>query len=61
MVRLLRTPPPCNALLPPAAQGTLSDYKNELLFSQFGLNYSTLPERFRKVRRVRSAAASLEN
>lgn len=30
-------------------QGTLSDYKNELLFSQFGLNYSMLPERFRKV------------
>ncbi|KAI7835414.1 hypothetical protein COHA_010688 [Chlorella ohadii] len=29
-------------------RGTLSDYKNELLFSQFGLNYSTLPERFRK-------------
>lgn len=32
-------------------QGTLSDYKNELLFSQFGLNYSTLPERFRKASR----------
>ena len=32
-------------------QGTLSDYKNELLFSQFGLNYNTVPERFRKVRR----------
>ncbi|EFN59318.1 hypothetical protein CHLNCDRAFT_19326 [Chlorella variabilis] len=29
-------------------RGTLSDYKNELLFSQFGLNYNTLPERFRK-------------
>ncbi|KAI3433781.1 hypothetical protein D9Q98_003586 [Chlorella vulgaris] len=29
-------------------QGTLADYKNELLFSQFGLNYNALPERFRK-------------
>lgn len=34
-----------------ALQGTLSDYKNELLFAQFGINYSTLPERFRKVSR----------
>lgn len=33
-------------------QGTLSDYKNELLFSEFGLNYSTLLERFRKVGRA---------
>lgn len=29
-------------------RGTLSDYKNEMLFSQFGVNYSKLPERFRK-------------
>ncbi|KAL4437020.1 hypothetical protein ABPG75_004159 [Micractinium tetrahymenae] len=29
-------------------RGSLSDYKNELLFSRFGINYSTLPERFRK-------------
>jgi len=34
---------------PPLLQGTMSDYKNEMLFSQFGINYSTLPERFRKV------------
>lgn len=37
-------------------QGTLSDYKNELLFSQFGLNYSTLPERFRKASAAPGAA-----
>ena len=29
-------------------QGTLSDYKNELLFSTFNINYSSLPERYRK-------------
>ena len=45
--------------LPATAQGTLSDYKNELLFSQFGLNYSTLPERFRKVRRSQAAKLRL--
>lgn len=37
-------------------QGTLADYKNELLFSQFGLNYNALPERFRKVRGVRGGS-----
>jgi len=31
-------------------QGTQADFKNELLFTTFGINYSTLPERFRKVR-----------
>lgn len=29
-------------------KGTLTDFKNELLFTQFGINYSDLPERFRK-------------
>lgn len=29
-------------------KGTLTDFKNELLFTQFGINYSNLPERFRK-------------
>lgn len=29
-------------------RGTLSDFKNEMLFTRFGINYSTLPERFRK-------------
>jgi len=31
-----------------ALKGTLADAKNELLFSQFGINYAKLPERFRK-------------
>jgi tRNA(His) 5'-end guanylyltransferase len=31
-------------------QGTLSDYKNELLFTEFGINYNALPDRLRKVR-----------
>jgi tRNA(His) 5'-end guanylyltransferase len=30
-------------------QGTLTQDKNELLFTQFDINYSTLPARFRKV------------
>ena len=30
-------------------QGTLTQDKNELLFSRFDINYSTLPARFRKV------------
>jgi hypothetical protein len=38
----------CVAFCCVALQGTLSDYKNELLFTQFGLNYSTLPEQLRK-------------
>lgn len=29
-------------------QGTLTQDKNELLFSRFDINYSTLPARFRK-------------
>lgn len=31
-------------------QGTQADFKNELLFSQFGINYNKLPEQYRKVR-----------
>lgn len=31
-----------------ALRGTQADAKNELLFSSFGINYSTLPARFRK-------------
>ena len=31
-------------------QGTQTDFKNELLYASFGINYSTLPARFRKVR-----------
>jgi hypothetical protein len=30
-------------------QGTDTAFKNELLFSQFGINYAHLPEQFRKV------------
>mmetsp|Transcript_9991 Transcript_9991/g.17995 ORF Transcript_9991/g.17995 Transcript_9991/m.17995 type:complete len:153 (-) Transcript_9991:1105-1563(-) len=29
-------------------RGTLSDFKNELLYSRFGINYNNLPEIFRK-------------
>lgn len=29
-------------------KGTLTDFKNELLFTEFGINYSNLPQRFRK-------------
>ena len=29
-------------------QGTVSSDKNELLFSEFGINYNTLPQIFRK-------------
>lgn len=36
--------------------GTLSDFKNELLFSRFGINYNSLPEMYKKgsvlIRRV---------
>ena len=38
-------------------QGTQTDFKNELLFTTFGINYSTLPERFRKVRGVQRQLA----
>ena len=31
------------------AQGTLADFKNELLFNEFGINYNGLPEQFKKV------------
>ena len=30
-------------------QGTQTDFKNELLFKVFGINYSELPAQFRKV------------
>ena len=30
-------------------QGTQTDFKNELLYASFGINYSTLPARVRKV------------
>jgi tRNA(His) 5'-end guanylyltransferase len=33
----------------PILQGTQTEQKNELLFSQFGINYAKLPERFKKV------------
>ena len=38
-------------------QGTQADFKNELLYKSFGINYNQLPARFRKVRvKVRFAA-----
>jgi tRNA(His) guanylyltransferase len=33
---------------PRCVQGTGAGFKNELLFSQFGINYAHLPEQFRK-------------
>ncbi len=33
----------------PPPQGTNAAAKNELLFSQFGINYAHLPEQFKKV------------
>lgn len=30
-------------------QGTVTEQKNELMFTRFGVNYNTLPEQFRKV------------
>jgi tRNA(His) guanylyltransferase len=36
----------CDA--PACSQGTDTGFKNELLFSQFGINYAQLPEQFRK-------------
>lgn len=42
-----------------ALQGTDTAFKNELLFSQFGINYAQLPEQFRKVRAARRAKAWL--
>jgi tRNA(His) guanylyltransferase len=40
-----------------ALRGTDTAHKNELLFSRFGVNYSELPERFRKGSVVLRAAA----
>ena len=41
-----------NSLLSPlplaCPQGSNAEFKNELLFSQFGINYNTLPEQFKK-------------
>jgi tRNA(His) guanylyltransferase len=33
---------------PSLAQGTVSSEKHEILFSRFGINYNTVPSRFRK-------------
>ena len=30
-------------------KGSDAEFKNELLFNQFGINYNTLPEQFKKV------------
>ena len=35
-------------LTDPPVQGTQADFKNELLFSRFGVNYSALPAQHRK-------------
>ena len=37
---------PCEAQA--VLKGTLTDFKNEMLFTQFGVNYNELPERFKK-------------
>lgn len=31
-------------------QGTMTEQKNELMYSRFGVNYNDLPEQFRKAR-----------
>ena len=36
-------------LLPQLPQSSDTAFKNELLFTQFGINYAQLPEQFRKV------------
>ena len=41
-----RTP----ALAQQELKGSDAEFKNELLFNQFGINYNTLPEQFKKVR-----------
>ncbi len=43
---------PCHPYckVPGAVQGTQTEFKNELLYSSFGINYADLPARFRKVR-----------
>lgn len=38
-------------------QGTLTKHKNELLFSEFGINYEKLPEMYRKVRPILEGVA----
>jgi len=40
---------PASHLCPDCMQGTLTEHKNELLHSRFGINYNTLPAQFRKV------------
>ena len=41
-----------------AAQGTQTAFKNELLYTTFGINYSTLPAIFRKVRLPHASTAA---
>lgn len=41
-----KTPQEAQATL----NGTDAGQKNEILFAQFGINYTTLPEQFKKVR-----------
>ena len=38
----------CDTIFHVTRQGTLSGDKNELLFSEFGVNYNNLPEIYRK-------------
>ena len=40
------------------AQGTQTAFKNELLYTTFGINYSTLPAIFRKVRLPHASTAT---
>ncbi len=44
----------CTLVVAPTAarhvQGSQADFKNELLYKSFGINYNQLPARFRKVR-----------
>lgn len=51
-VRRLTAPPlpssPAHAHCLPRAQGTISSQKQEILFSQFGINYNTVDAMFRK-------------
>jgi tRNA(His) guanylyltransferase len=32
----------------PISKGTLADFKNDLLFNRFGINYAKLPAMYRK-------------
>jgi tRNA(His) guanylyltransferase len=45
---LPRQSPGATAMMLLLLQGTQTDFKNELLFSQFGINYNDLPPAFRK-------------